>query len=211
MIYFLIIALPLSFDTCAEFAVEFDRLYEGRKDTTTHPLYPLNNPMLRNTSEAVHDQTENKAIFDRIHFPIRYNFDQNSTTGAVTREFNRIDPGSGETKYFHLVNQDNGKVLGVDDCTSRNIKVQSPTTANSGNQLFSLTNNGRLRSKLCPDWYLTKADLPLGCKDGGGLELKTSLAFRRQQWTFHRDGSIVNDQCKSVLLQWYRLYLKTAC
>ena len=42
---------PLSYDACAQFAVEFDKLYDGRNTDD----YPLKNPILRLHANTVHD------------------------------------------------------------------------------------------------------------------------------------------------------------
>ena len=193
---------PLSYDTCAEFAVEFDRLYNGRNTDK----YPLNNPMLQDPSVSVHNQVNTKDIFDRIQFPIRYNFIQDPNTGAVTREFGNTDPPTG-TKYFRLVNQESGKVLGLsgNSCDDETYTEAQNYVRNSHYQQFSLTDDGRLKNRGCTGndrllhnaWHPNGADAT--CRHGNPLAIRNPVAMSvadLQSWTFHKDGSIVNKRCK---------------
>ena len=77
---------PLSYDTCRDFAIQFDRLYNGRnKATYDHP-----NPMHKttNTNVPLDYSATDKVFFDNIQFPVGYNFPQEDT-GVVDRSFEK--------------------------------------------------------------------------------------------------------------------------
>jgi hypothetical protein len=88
--------------------------------------------MLLDPSSTVHELADNKDIFDRVHFPIRYNFPQDLYTGVVTRTFSGATPQEHQREcydangnsadclsYFYLINHASGKVLGIsgNSCT----------------------------------------------------------------------------------------------
>ena len=190
---------PLSYDTCAEFVTEFDRLYEGRSTED----YPLNNPMLLNSSSTVHEQSDYKLIFDRAQFPTRYNFPQDPTTGVVSRVFGTTDPDSSQPTYFYLINHASGKALGINGntCTDGNfIELQDSvqiSNATSDFQQWLLRNDGRLESKKCSGMVLHN-NWKGSCRNGNELVISEAQIIdgELQQWTFHRDGSIMNKRCK---------------
>eukprot|EP00584_Thalassiosira_punctigera_P027883 CAMPEP_0172576342 /NCGR_PEP_ID=MMETSP1067-20121228/137666_1 /TAXON_ID=265564 ORGANISM="Thalassiosira punctigera, Strain Tpunct2005C2" /NCGR_SAMPLE_ID=MMETSP1067 /ASSEMBLY_ACC=CAM_ASM_000444 /LENGTH=2652 /DNA_ID=CAMNT_0013369009 /DNA_START=2375 /DNA_END=10333 /DNA_ORIENTATION=- len=193
---------PLSYDVCAEFLVQFDMLYLGR-DTGG---YPLSNPMLKNPSNTVHDQGgNNKVVFDRVQFPIRYNFKQHQNTGVVMRVFSG-DSTSAGPQYFYLTNPLTGKVLGLSrgscaDLTRIEVQLRIYDNGNIDSQQFSLTNDGRLESKACSNKVLSNNWNVGGihsCRHGNELVLRPIITTDAdlQRWTFVRDGSgIVNSRC----------------
>ena len=86
---------PLSYDTCREFAIQFDRLYDGRNDTD----YPHQNPMLRTSSTTLDYDATDKEVFDSIQFPIEYNFPQDGDTGVFDRTFKQDAFNGGPTVH----------------------------------------------------------------------------------------------------------------
>ena len=193
---------PLSYVTCAQFAVEFNKLYDGRNTDD----YPLKNPMLKSHANTVHDQVANKAVFGRIQFPIRYNFLQNQQRGVVTRTFG---PYTNPAPYFFLVNPTSGKVLGLNDSSCANgspIEIQDRIyNGSSDHQYFLLTNDGCLKNKGCGnnnrvltnEWNLKGVQ---SCRHGNELVIQDQVPGSNadlQRWTFHnKDQSIVNKKCK---------------
>lgn len=143
----------LGYDVCSEFAVQFDRMYEGRDVNK----YPLGNPMLINLAEPVHDLTNTNTILNRVQFPVRYNFPQDSQTGVVTREFESQD---SQNQYFYLANPDTGMVLSAVEGTDE-VEAQVRGSNNADCQLWKLSTldnyrGGYIENK-CNDKFLTNS------------------------------------------------------
>ena len=69
---------PPSYDACAEFAKQFDRLYTGRVEAT----HPHPNPMRKSNTTFLNQDTNE--IFGNIQFPTDYWFDQDER-GIIDR------------------------------------------------------------------------------------------------------------------------------
>ena len=183
---------PLSYDTCREFAIQFDRLYEGRNETKySHP-----NPMLKTTTSLNHAASD-KDFFDSIQFPIEYTFPQDQDTGAVDRTFAQTafaDGTSLHDKAFSLVNSDTGKALSLSsgsDCASLRI-IDEVYNVTDSHQHFKLNDKDQLESVACTGKVFT---LSGECIGGAGLVLSDSnAASQAQKWRLYEDG-IVNLAC----------------
>ena len=112
--------------------------------------------MLINPDEPVHDQTNTNTILNRVQFPVRYNFPQNSKTGVVTRQF---QSQSSQNQYFYLANPDTGMVLSAVQGTDE-VEAQVRDSNNADCQLWKLStlhgNDGRIENK-CTGKFLTNS------------------------------------------------------
>ena len=105
-----VICEPLSYDACAEFAKQFDRLYTGRVKAT----YPHPNPM-RKSNTAFHNQDINE-IFGNVQFPTEYWFDQDER-GIIDRTSLGFGDGNIDrykSVYYAFVNPATGLALSVE-------------------------------------------------------------------------------------------------
>lgn len=172
----------LSYETCAQFVRAFEKLYGGRDKTK----YILDNPMRRSAATPIPSGGSVTDAFENAQFPIRYNFVQDKTTGVVTREFTTVT-----TMYFYLTNPSSGKVLGIrgNDCDSGFIEVQDQS--GSDYQKWLSDSSGKLKNKGC-NKYLTNRHLT--CSAGNEL----ALDLAGDQFTFYKDGRIINKRCKCL-------------
>ena len=185
---------PLSYSACSRFAVEFERLYQSRNTSA----FLLENPMLKISIDIpLGDDYTLKGIFEKVQFPIRYNFPQDPSTGVVKRGFGGVTT-VGE-QYFYLANPSSGKVLGVrgHDCWEATsfVDVQDRAPEVEQFQQFTLRDDGQLEIWGCPGQYLSnRYDT---CTNGNELVLKP--AGSADSWTFYEHGRIVTKQCNSFI------------
>jgi len=193
---------PLSYDTCADFAVQLDRLYAGRDSSK----YPHPNPMLKNPDENhLTSDMPTGFVLDKVQLPYRYNFNQDDTTGIVKRTFEEdafLGGASLHQKKFSLVNSKSGKALTcktVEGGSPRYRLAQEKYDKSSTLQQFKLNVYDQLESVGCAGKVIEA--MPIGdtfqCKGGIGLSLEANdgvSSEATQQWRFYNYG-IVNVAC----------------
>ena len=195
---------PLSFETCAQFVVEFDRLYQGRSSGD------LSNPTRKDPAISLHDKGSNlKEIFENVNFITGYVFDQNESTGVVSRSFSS-NMRADEPRPITFINPTTGKALGLSDgsCGPR-LEAQEPNPANE-DQLFHVKTDGRIASAKtgCETKVITVAEISDGvfrCKDGARLVLSQgndNSEPLRQTWRMYSDGHIVSQICPSLAISY---------
>ncbi len=188
---------PLSYDGCRQFAVEFDRLYEGRDKSQ----YPLSNPMRKERATTLQDMSDNE-VFNNVQFPLRYVFLQDAS-GVVARNF-REPSAAGSGLAFSIVNDSNGMALAVrGSCADgQNIELQTYDRSNEKQQ-FTYDGDGRIFSVACPGKVVSaETESFFRCADGTNLVLRGPSALGldisiTQQWTFNSDGTVGNVGCRS--------------
>ena len=139
---------PLSFDTCRDFTVQFERLYEARDSTG----YPHPNPMRRNSDTVLDTNADNGAFFSNIQFPIGYNFVQQENSGLVVRTFEEPAFHGSETlhdRLFSLVNPYTNKALTVVGCSINTPLLMQDHDESLTSQQFKLNEHDELESAEC--------------------------------------------------------------